>query len=302
MYNQKLFTFIQTADRGSFAKAGQELFISAVSVMKQINSLEEELGLKLFNRTSQGVFLTAAGQSIYDSAKEIIEYSRTAIRKAQKAANIEQYTIRVGTSSLRPCKPLLNLWNSVTGSELFNFEIISFDDTPSSQWTMEKSVGRDIDCFISPCDNYKWLDKFKIKTLGVYNMCLSVSNHHRLARKTRLDMRDLKGETIWLREEGVSPVADKAYKWLSQNRPGVNINRSLPRINLTSFNQRQIDKCFMESCDLWSDIHPAMATIPVNWDIKIPYGIVYSPECSDEMIRFLDKCSESLIHISRELL
>lgn len=68
MYNPQLETFIQAADSGSFSKAAEKLFISQTAVTKQINLLEDNLGIKLFNRTHRGLTLTDAGKSLYSDA------------------------------------------------------------------------------------------------------------------------------------------------------------------------------------------------------------------------------------------
>ncbi|MEH7096545.1 LysR family transcriptional regulator [Neobacillus vireti] len=90
MYNRHIYTFIQVADSGSFSKAAEILFISTVSVMKQINALETDIGVKLLQRTNQGVFLTAAGRSIYQDAKQMIQASDSAIQRARQIAGEEQ--------------------------------------------------------------------------------------------------------------------------------------------------------------------------------------------------------------------
>mgnify|MGYP000175719944 FL=1 len=48
MYNPQLETFLRVADAGSFNKAAKESYITSTAVIKQINLLEESLGLKLF--------------------------------------------------------------------------------------------------------------------------------------------------------------------------------------------------------------------------------------------------------------
>ena len=66
MYNHILDTFIAVADCGSFTKAARRLYISPTAVMKQINTLEEHLDMKLVERTPSGIRLTAAGSVIYN--------------------------------------------------------------------------------------------------------------------------------------------------------------------------------------------------------------------------------------------
>ena len=74
MYNQQLETFIVVADMGSFNKAAEALYITPPAVTKQINLLEKDLGLKLFNRTHRGLALTEAGKYLYRDSKYIIQY------------------------------------------------------------------------------------------------------------------------------------------------------------------------------------------------------------------------------------
>lgn len=77
MYDTKLDTLIQVVRDGSFSKAAEHLFVSSVSVMKQMNNLEEMVGVKLLNRSTQGVTLTRAGKFFYESANNYISESNT---------------------------------------------------------------------------------------------------------------------------------------------------------------------------------------------------------------------------------
>lgn len=61
MYNHQLETFIRVADAGSFNKAAEESYITPTAIIKQINLLEDSLGVKLFKRTRRGLTLTKAG-------------------------------------------------------------------------------------------------------------------------------------------------------------------------------------------------------------------------------------------------
>ena len=61
LLNPLLRTFRCVAARGSFHRAAPELFLSATAVRKQVNQLEDELGVALFERTRRGLAPTAAG-------------------------------------------------------------------------------------------------------------------------------------------------------------------------------------------------------------------------------------------------
>ena len=90
MYNRHLETFIVVADLGSFSKVADVLYISSTAVIKQINLLEQELGLQLFDRTHRGISLTKAGRSIYGDAKYMIQYAKDSITRAHNAMQGEE--------------------------------------------------------------------------------------------------------------------------------------------------------------------------------------------------------------------
>ena len=69
MYNPQLETFIRVADAGSFNKAAEQAYITPTAVIKQMNLLEDGLGVKLFERTHRGLHLTKAGISLYQECK-----------------------------------------------------------------------------------------------------------------------------------------------------------------------------------------------------------------------------------------
>lgn len=90
MYNKYLDAFIAAADFGSITKAAESLYLSPTAVMKQINQLEAHLNLTLFQRTNKGLILTEAGKSLYEDTKYVIQYSKDAIVRAQKATSNKQ--------------------------------------------------------------------------------------------------------------------------------------------------------------------------------------------------------------------
>ena len=70
---KQLEAFVRIANNKSFTLAAKELFITQPTVSAYINNLEEELGVRLFDRTTKEVQLSEEGDSIYLYAKEILE-------------------------------------------------------------------------------------------------------------------------------------------------------------------------------------------------------------------------------------
>ncbi len=66
----RIFTEIVKA--GSFAEAARNLGLAPSSVTRQINALEEELKVRLLNRTTRQVSLTEAGKLYYSRAQKVV--------------------------------------------------------------------------------------------------------------------------------------------------------------------------------------------------------------------------------------
>lgn len=65
-------TFLAVADAGSLSKVARDRGAAVSSISRKIDALEQELGFKLFNRTSRVVMLTDSGEHFLPRAKNII--------------------------------------------------------------------------------------------------------------------------------------------------------------------------------------------------------------------------------------
>ncbi|MCM1083914.1 MAG: LysR family transcriptional regulator [Clostridium sp.] len=295
MYNRELITFIAVADQGSFLKASKELYITAVSVMNQINKLETDVGVKLLERTSQGTQLTAAGRSFYKDAKKIIKQSEQAIARTRQIAKNEKQAIRIGTSILRPCKMLVDLWSEIDDGTLpVTIRIIPFDDSPASMEKMLETLGREIDCFVGPCASLSWEERYNILVLKQGECCIAVPRKHRLAKKEKLKWNDLDGETLMLVKRGDSPVLNRLRDEIETKHTKISV-LNIPHFYDTNiFNECEQTGCIMETLDIWKDVHPSIVTIPMEWEYKMPYGIVYAKQPSEQVQAFINIIQDNL--------
>lgn len=292
MYKRQIATFIQVADSGSFAKASEQLFVSTVSVMKQINSLEAEIGVKLLDRTNQGVRLTPAGQSLYKDAKEIILMSKQAISHARELANVEKYTIRIGSSKLRSHNIIMERWAEIDdGSLPFEIRIIPFSDETTDLNTALGLIGKDFDCFATPCDLINWEGKYNMEILKSAPYCLAVPRKHKFAQKPILTWNDLYGETLMLMKRGLFAQID-ALRDEIERFPEIKIIDVPRSYDYTIFNECAQKNYLLGSLDIWTDIHPSLIIKPVEWANESQYGIVYEKDASKIMKEFIKVISK----------
>lgn len=289
MYNRELITFITVADKGSFLKAAQELYITPASVMNQMNKLESLIGVKLIERTNQGTHLTAAGRSIYQDSKQMIEFADEAIKRARQLAASEQDVIRIGTSILRPCKRLIDLWAEIDDGTLpFQIRIVPFDDDPAGLDSVVSSLGNQIDCFVGPCDSNEWRKQHNILLLGKLPCRIAVPRKHRLAKKKSLCWSDLDGETFMIIRSSDTPVLNQMRDDIFENHPQIKIADISNFYDTSIFNECEQMNYLMETLDVWTDVHPSLVTLPMEWNYEMPYGIIYAKKPSESVKRFID--------------
>lgn len=289
MYNYMLNTFIAVADCGSFTKAAERLYISPTAVMKQMNTLENHLNLKLIDRTHSGIKLTKAGNVIYRDAKFIIDYSQKSIAEAEKTVLEYDTTFCVGTSLLNPAKPFMDLWYRVNKKfPEYKLHLVPFEDNHEGILTEIAQLGKKFDFLIGVCDSKAWLELCKFLPLGRYKKMIAVSREHRLANKKCIDIKDLYGETLMMVKRGDSGVNDFLRNDLEKNHPKIQIEDTPPFYDLSVFNRCAETKKVLLTIECWQDVHPGLVSIPVNWDYSIPYGLMYSLDAPEDVLRFVN--------------
>lgn len=289
MYDRFLYTFVRVVECGSFSKAAERLFLSRVSVMKQVNSLEDRVGVKLLERTNAGIALTAAGKSLYQDALRLIADSDAAVARARQLAGENRTVIRIGASFLNPGQPLVRLWEQIReDNPQYRIKIVAFSDDHELMTDMPSLLGSRFDLMIGVCDSAQWGQSFGFLELGDYRISCAVPKTHRLAGKKRLVPDDLKGETVMMVEKGDSPGNDRVREWLNMNYPDVRIRDVFHYYDLETFNECLRSGCVLLTFDFWAGVHPSLVTLPMEWNFSVPYGILYPKKTTTGVTAFLE--------------
>ena len=95
----QLTCFLTVVDTLNFARAAEQLHVTQPAVTQQIHSLEKELNVKLFRRTTRSVRVTEEGFMFLDDARRIVETSRRAQQRFQELGRTNMRVLNVGSYS-----------------------------------------------------------------------------------------------------------------------------------------------------------------------------------------------------------
>ncbi len=93
----QLKTFVAIAEERSLTRAAERVFTSPPAVSAQIKALEDELGVKLFDRTSRGMMLTEAGARLLEEAQRTLASAGRMRSTAEQLRGAAKGVVRFGT-------------------------------------------------------------------------------------------------------------------------------------------------------------------------------------------------------------
>ncbi len=96
MNTSQLACFLAVAETLNFAMAAERLHVTQPAVTQQIRALEDELGFRLFNRTTRTVELTRAGLLFINDAKSVLDTLERAKKRGGESFEDTRVPLRIG--------------------------------------------------------------------------------------------------------------------------------------------------------------------------------------------------------------
>jgi DNA-binding transcriptional LysR family regulator len=84
---------VAVAEELHFSRAAEKLHVAQPSLSKQIRDLEDEIGIRLFDRTKRDVHLTHAGEAFIVEAKQALVHSQRAVHAAKAMQQPDRFTL-----------------------------------------------------------------------------------------------------------------------------------------------------------------------------------------------------------------
>lgn len=207
--------FVAAAENGSLRRAAEVLGTGQSGVSRKITSLENRLGVSLFERSNIGVRLTNAGRRFLDDVRPVLKQIEKARRSARSAGRAEAGAVRIGVVT------------SLAGGFIRKLLITYRQDYPEvcidvrdggCDEHMVALRSRELDIAFLP--GWRSVRNCECVELWKERVHVALSANHKLAGQDKLDWPDLREEqfitsSIWSGPEVhdyiVKRLADHAF-------------------------------------------------------------------------------------------
>lgn len=193
MNTQQLESFIQVAENLNFARAAEVLNITQSAVSRQINSLEEELEIRLFNRSTRTVSLTPAGISFLDDAKDVLAKLQVASLKIHNHAKSQIQIISIACNNE---SNLIHLSRILYKCRLQIPELHPFLRVIPHRSILNLFIHGEIDILFAFKDDVPMRDGIIYKELAKIPICCAVPTEHPYSGSRELSEKELLSENI----------------------------------------------------------------------------------------------------------
>lgn len=191
---RQIDSFLMIAKLGNFSRAAKELYLTQPTISNHIKSLEEELGLTLFHRSSWEVRLTEEGELFHGFAQELKDKRQELMDAMNRSVNKLKGKLTIHTSTIPEAYLIPGM--------IARFQ----SDNPDVQFQIKHGDSHDIieglmegQIDFGFCGTQIKHPKLEYLPLVRDEMVLVVSGK---APEAKLSLKDLKSFNLILREEG----------------------------------------------------------------------------------------------------
>ena len=193
---QRYIALQKIVESGSFSRAAEILGYTQSGISQMISSLEDEMSLRLLNRSRSGVKLTPEGEALYPFIERSIFPYQAMQEKAKEIRGLEAGLIRIGTISSITCHwmpQLIRKFQLRYPNVQFLFHQGDYSSIP--EWIRSGAVDFG---FIAP----EAVRDLQTITVKEGEMLAVLPEGHRLAGEEKIRLEELTAEPFILLEEG----------------------------------------------------------------------------------------------------
>ena len=196
--------FVALAEQLHFARAAELLHMTQPALSHQIKALEDELGVRLFNRTKREVTLTEPGAYFLAEAQLTLKQAERARAVAQRVARGQLGIVRIGYV---PSLPFSGILSQIASEFRQNATEIQFvlEENFAQEQLIKIAAGK-LDAGILRLPVEHPLPHLETKVLIKERMVIAIREDHPVARMKEISVADLRNEAfiVWRGEQAIT--------------------------------------------------------------------------------------------------
>lgn len=193
MNTYQLKYFLSAAKTLRFSETAKEFYMTQPAISHQIVELEQELGTKLFTRSSKGVSLTKAGELFLEDAKKFLDMAEASRERLQALNATDQGHLSIGYLA-SPCKYFLP---SVIHQFKQAYPQIDVKLTRLDALSVITSIETDkLDIYFSLVEDLKHYKDYHIRKIHQDPYCLICRVDHPCLNNFKIDYTKLATESF----------------------------------------------------------------------------------------------------------
>jgi DNA-binding transcriptional LysR family regulator len=225
---RQIRSFLSIAETLHFGRTAELIHLSQPALSLQIRALEEEVGVRLFERNRRKTTLTAAGVAFRDDAAAALSQLEQAIRRARLAANGKLGRLRIGfisTAGREIVPNIVRQFRELNPEVEFSLRAI----TTADQVQMLETGSLDIGFLRLPIGGHSALD---VVTVHREPFVLVVPASHKLAKRKRVRLNEVSDEDFVMYERNYAPgFCDLIFGMLGDARIVPNVSQTAAEIS-----------------------------------------------------------------------
>jgi DNA-binding transcriptional LysR family regulator len=198
---RQIRSFLSIAETLHFGRSAELIHLSQPALSLQIRALEEEVGVRLFERNRRKTTLTAAGVAFRNDAAAALSQLEQAIRRARLAASGKLGLLRIGFVSTAGNEIVPDIVRQFRKSNP-DVEFSLRNILTAEQVQMLETGALDIGFLRVPIGGHSALD---VVTVHREPFVLVVPSSHKLAKRKRVRLREVAGEDFVMYERTYAP-------------------------------------------------------------------------------------------------
>jgi LysR family transcriptional regulator, hydrogen peroxide-inducible genes activator len=185
------------ADTGNFSRAAERCRVAQPSLSQQVQKLEDDLGVKLFDRLGRSIRLTEAGRAFIPRARAILEQMDAARNSAADKNADLRGNVTVGViPTVAPY--LMPRYTASFAKKFPDAKLRIIEETTSVLVEGLRDLSIDVAILALPL-RHKDLELFPIRTEPLFAV---LNKNHPRARAKSLALKDLRGESFVMLRDG----------------------------------------------------------------------------------------------------